>query len=92
MSDKTKRMYLIAYLSFWMRRRARAHRNALQLIRWQAAEIERLITALKDARESLEDWSLYVDEYFREKHDFDGDIARIDKALAGNQTETEGAK
>ncbi len=45
------------------------------------AENERLRTALRDARECVQAWSGYASEYFREKHDLAGDLARIDAAL-----------
>jgi chromosome segregation ATPase len=49
------------------------------------AELERerdaLRTALERAREDMESWAAYADEYFREKHDLAGDLAAIDKAL-----------
>lgn len=46
------------------------------------AEIERLRAALRDARECVETWAGYASEYFRDKHDLAGDLARIDAALA----------
>lgn len=38
--------------------------------------------ALKEAREAVVAWSDYVPEYFRQKHDLAGDLAKIDEALA----------
>lgn len=46
------------------------------------AENEKLRAALKDARECVLAWSGYANEYFREKHDLAGDLARIDAALS----------
>jgi len=46
------------------------------------AEAERLRAALRDARECVETWAGYASEYFRDKHDLAGDLARIDAALA----------
>ncbi len=48
------------------------------------AEQERdaLVTALEYARVCLLDWGQYASDYFKDKHDFDGDVARIDTALA----------
>ncbi len=43
--------------------------------------LEEAEKALKDARECVEDWAGYAGDYFREKHDLDGDLARIDAAL-----------
>lgn len=40
------------------------------------------IEALKEAREAVVAWSDYVPEYFRQKHDLAGDLAKIDEALA----------
>jgi hypothetical protein len=49
------------------------------------AELERerdaLRAALERAREDMEGWAAYADEYFRDKHNFAGDLAAIDKAL-----------
>jgi hypothetical protein len=42
---------------------------------------DELRTALERAREDMESWAAYADEYFREKHDLAGDLAAIDKAL-----------
>lgn len=39
------------------------------------------LAALKDARECVEAWAAYASEYFREKHDLAGDLARIDAAI-----------
>lgn len=51
------------------------------------AERERLRGALQDARECIEAWACYANEYFREKHDLAGDLARIDAALASVEKE-----
>jgi hypothetical protein len=37
--------------------------------------------ALKDARECVEGWASYAGDYFRDKHDLEGDLARIDAVL-----------
>lgn len=47
------------------------------------ADNERLRAALRDARECVQAWSGYASEYFCEKHDLAGDLARIDAALEG---------
>lgn len=53
------------------------------------AEIERvskqrdeLLEALKDAREMVSDWAGYASPYFQEKHDIDGDLEKLDAAIA----------
>jgi hypothetical protein len=46
------------------------------------AEIDRLREALEAAREDVAHWGNYASDYFKEKHDLDGDLARIDATLA----------
>lgn len=43
--------------------------------------IEELTVALEEARENMVDWCSYIDDYFLEKHDLKGDLARIDAVL-----------
>ena len=50
-----------------------------------AAEIERLRTALVEAKEAVQSWGAYADKYFQEKWDLAGDIKAIDGALAPQQ-------
>jgi hypothetical protein len=38
-------------------------------------------TPLVRAREMIEEWAAYADEYFREKWDLAGDLAEIDRAI-----------
>jgi hypothetical protein len=45
-------------------------------------EIERLRTELLEARDNIGAWGSYASNYFQEKHDLMGDIARIDAVLA----------
>jgi hypothetical protein len=42
----------------------------------------RLREALTEAREDVAHWGGYASDYFKEKHDLAGDLARIDAALA----------
>lgn len=42
---------------------------------------DKLVEVLREARDAIEDWAGYVSEYFREKHDLDGDLAKIDILL-----------
>ena len=42
----------------------------------------RSLAALKRAREDMEHWGQYADQYFRDKHDLAADLAAIDVALA----------
>lgn len=50
------------------------------------AELTDMVAALADAlevaREDVEHWGGYAGEYFREKHDLDGDLDRISKQAA----------
>jgi hypothetical protein len=45
------------------------------------AQIAAKDAALRDARDSLEAWAGYASDYFKDKHDYAGDLARIDAAL-----------
>jgi hypothetical protein len=49
------------------------------------AERDRLREALLEAREDVAHWGGYASDYFREKHDLAGDLARIDAALASER-------
>lgn len=51
-----------------------------------AAENERLRTALRDARVSVEGWADYASDYIKEKWDLKGDLERIDAALEEGRT------
>ena len=50
----------------------------LELIRQR----DELMEALKDARELVEDWGAYAPAYMQEKHDIDGDLKKLDDAIA----------
>jgi hypothetical protein len=41
-----------------------------------------LLEALKDAADAIEHWGSYVDNYFKIKHDLQGDIDRARDAIA----------
>lgn len=41
-----------------------------------------LLEELREARDSILGWAAYASEYFKDKHDLDGDIARIDAVIA----------
>ena len=43
---------------------------------------DELLAALKDAREMVSDWAGYASPYFQEKHDIDGDLKKLDDAIA----------
>lgn len=45
------------------------------------AERDRLREALEFALESIESWGCYATEYFRQKHNLDGDLKRVRQAL-----------
>ena len=46
-----------------------------------AARVQLLAKALREAREDMEGWQAYASEYFRDKHDAAADLAKIDAAL-----------
>jgi hypothetical protein len=46
------------------------------------AENEALREALKLAKTNIADWGSYASEYFQSKHDLQGDLDSIDRALA----------
>ena len=50
----------------------------LELIRQR----DELMEALKDAREMVSDWAGYASPYSQEKHDIDGDLKKLDDAIA----------
>ena len=50
----------------------------LELIRQR----DELVEALKDAREMVSDWAGYASPYFQEKYDIDGDLKKLDDAIA----------
>ena len=43
---------------------------------------DELLAALKDARELVEDWGAYAPKYMQEKHDLQGDLDKLDAAIA----------
>ncbi len=45
------------------------------------ARIAELEGALREAIESVEDWAGYASAYFREKHDLEGEVKKLRKAL-----------
>lgn len=45
------------------------------------ARIAELEGALREAIESVEDWAGYASEYFREKHDLEGEVKKLRAAL-----------
>lgn len=55
---------------------------------WDAAqrvlsERDRLRALAEEAIESIEDWAGYADAYFQNKHDLQGELARLRAALKG---------
>lgn len=53
--------------------------QAIENLRTLAAE---LVEGLREARDDVESWGAYASDYFTEKHDLAGDLARIDAILA----------
>lgn len=47
-----------------------------------SAEVTRLVQALRDAREMVDEWAAYASDYFQEKWDLAGDLAKLDAVLA----------
>lgn len=45
-------------------------------------ERNKLLAALKDAREMVDDWGAYATAYMQEKHDLAGDLDRLDAAIS----------
>jgi len=43
---------------------------------------DELLAALKEARELVEDWGAYAPAYMQEKHDLEGDMNKLDAAIA----------
>jgi hypothetical protein len=50
----------------------------LELIRQR----DELLASLKEARELVEDWGAYAPAYMQEKHDLEGDMNKLDAAIA----------
>lgn len=54
-------------------------------LKWLAADrIEELESALREAIGDIEDWASYADDYFKDKHDLAGDLAKHRRALGDN--------
>ena len=47
-----------------------------------ADDIEFLVAELKFARDAVNEWSAYATDYFVQKWDLEGDLKRIDAAIA----------
>ena len=43
---------------------------------------DELLSALKEARELVDDWGAYAPAYMQEKHDLKGDLDKLDAAIA----------
>lgn len=50
----------------------------LELIRQR----DELLASLKEVRELVEDWGAYAPAYMQEKHDLEGDMNKLDAAIA----------
>lgn len=61
-----------------LRAENKGHGIAIQQLSDRA---ERLAEALREARDMVEDWAGYASEYFQDKHDLQGDLAKLDAAL-----------
>lgn len=49
--------------------------NANDALREQEAE------ALVDAKDDISVWGQYASEYFQDKHDLDGNLVKVDRAI-----------
>lgn len=45
------------------------------------------IAEIQFARDAVEDWAGYADDYFKKRHDLAGDLARIEAMLAAHTQE-----
>ena len=54
----------------------------LELIRQR----DELLSALKEARELVDDWGAYASNYMQEKHDLEGDLSRLDAVISKMET------
>lgn len=60
---------------------ANLYRTILRRLALAEDDSRRLRDALRQAREDLESWGAYASDYFKEKWDLAGDLARIDAEL-----------
>jgi len=56
----------------------------LELIRQR----DELLASLKEARELVEDWGAYAPAYMQEKHDLEGDMNKLDAAIANAEKQS----
>lgn len=56
----------------------------LELIRQR----DELLASLKEARELVEDWGAYAPAYMQEKHDLEGDMNKLDAAIANTEKQS----
>ena len=62
--------------------------GSVKFVRHVAAdEIERLREALWEAADAIEFWGSYANEYFKDKHDFEGDVAKVRAALGERESD-----
>lgn len=61
-------------------RRALAQ-DSMQKLRALDASHQRLLGALEQAKNDLEEWGGYVPDYFKNKHNFDADLEAISAAI-----------
>lgn len=48
-----------------------------------------LVGALEEAVDMVHDWAFYASEYFQEKHDLEGDLEKLKRALSTYKQEVE---
>ena len=55
---------------------------------WQSRdeEVRELVEALRDAIDEVENWGAYASEYFQEKHDLSGTVAKLRAILAKHES------
>ena len=71
---------------------ANAIEDILEQLHVAKAQRDEAVQLLRDTREALEDWGAYVNDYFKEKHRFSDDLARIGDFLARIDKENGDAK
>jgi len=49
---------------------------------------DELLASLKEARELVEDWGAYAPAYMQEKHDLEGDMNKLDAAIANAEKQS----
>ena len=62
----------------------RLHADSLHLITQKNKEIDELKSLLREAVQDISDWGSYASEYFKDKHDLAGTIAKYEAIFTTN--------